>query len=289
MRELFDFFIRNSKWFVFAFFVVISCMLLFQGNPYQHHVYLTSANSVSSAVYETSHNVTSYFNLREINEDLNRRNAFLEQEVINLREDLQKYAEIDFKDTLIADNGVAHYDFIVAHVINNSISKPYNYLTLDKGSKDGVRAELGVVDQNGVVGIVSVVGKRSARVISLLNPDFRLSCKIKGSEHFGSLVWDCNDPTIALLEELPRHTIYKPGDTVVTSGYSAVFPPGLPVGLILDDDKDHNENFFTLKVRLFADFTALSNVQIVMNNYGEELAEIEQRNADTKNKKDKRK
>lgn len=264
-------------------------MLLFQGNPYQHHVYLTSANSVSSAVYETSHNVTSYFNLREINEDLNRRNAFLEQEVINLREDLQKYAEIDFKDTLIADNGVAHYDFIVAHVINNSISKPYNYLTLDKGSKDGVRAELGVVDQNGVVGIVSVVGKRSARVISLLNPDFRLSCKIKGSEHFGSLVWDCNDPTIALLEELPRHTIYKPGDTVVTSGYSAVFPPGLPVGLILDDDKDHNENFFTLKVRLFADFTALSNVQIVMNNYGEELAEIEQRNADTKNKKDKRK
>ena len=187
------------------------------------------------------------------------------------------------------DSGVTHFNFIVAHVINNSISRPYNYLTIDKGSNDGLRAELGVVDQNGVVGIISVVGKRSSRVISLLNPDFRLSCKIKGSEHFGSLVWDGNDPTTALLEELPRHTIYKPGDTVVTSGYSAVFPPGLPVGLILDDDKDHNENFFTLKVKLFADFTALSNVQVVMNNYGEELAEIEQRNSDDKSKKDKRK
>ncbi|MBP2691960.1 MAG: rod shape-determining protein MreC [Muribaculaceae bacterium] len=289
MRELFDFFIRNSKWFVFAIFVVISCMLLFQDNPYQRHVYLTSANSVSSAVYQISHNVTSYFNLRDINEDLNRRNAALEQEVVNLRESLQKYAEAEFKDTLVVDSGVTHFNFIVAHVINNSISRPYNYLTIDKGSNDGLRAELGVVDQNGVVGIISVVGKRSSRVISLLNPDFRLSCKIKGSEHFGSLVWDGNDPTTALLEELPRHTIYKPGDTVVTSGYSAVFPPGLPVGLILDDDKDHNENFFTLKVKLFADFTALSNVQVVMNNYGEELAEIEQRNSDDKSRKDKRK
>ncbi len=234
MRELFDFFIRNSKWFVYAFFAVASCLLLFQGNPYQHHVFLTSANSVTSAVYEVGNNVTSYFNLRDINEDLNRRNAALEKEVINLREKLQLYSENDFSDTLVVDDGVDHFDFIVAHVINNSISKPYNYLTLDKGSDDGVKPELGVIDQNGVVGIVSVVGRKNARVISLLNPNLRLSCKIKNSDHFGSLVWDGNDPTMALLEELPRHTTYEPGDTIVTSGYSAVFPPGLPVGIILD-------------------------------------------------------
>lgn len=286
MRELFDFFIRNSKWFVYAFFVVASCMLLFQGNPYQHHVYLTSANAVSSAVYEAGSNVTSYFNLRDINEDLNRRNAALEKEVINLREKLQQYAEVEFSDTLVPDSAVDHFDFIVAHVINNSISKPYNYLTIDKGFDDGVRAELGVIDQNGVVGIVSVVGKKNARVISLLNPNLRLSCKIKNSDHFGSLVWDGNDPTMALLEELPRHTVYNPGDTIVTSGYSAVFPPGLPVGIILDDNRDHNENFFTLKVRLFADFAALGNVQIVTNNYSEELAAIEHR--DSGNDKNRR-
>lgn len=285
MRELFDFFIRNSKWFVFAFFVVMSCTLLFQGNPYQHHVYLTSANALSSSVYETSHEVTSYFNLRDINEDLNRRNADLQKEVINLREALTRYAEAEYTDTLVPGEGVDHFDFIVAHVINNSISKPYNYLTLDKGEADGVKPELGVIDQNGVVGIVSVTGPHSSRVISLLNPDFRLSCKIKGSEHFGSLVWDGNDPTTALLEELPRHTVYNPGDTIVTSGYSAVFPPGLPVGIVLDDERNHNENFFTLKIRLFADFTALNNVQIVTNNYSAELADVEQRNApDPKNR-----
>ena len=285
MRELFDFFIRNSKWFVYALFVVASCMLLFQGNPYQHHIYLTSANAVSSAVYETANNVTSYFNLRDINEDLNRRNAALEKEVINLREKLQQYSEKEFSDTLVPDAGTDHFDFIVAHVINNSISKPYNYLTIDKGSDDGVKAELGVIDQNGVVGIVSVTGRKNARVISLLNPNLRLSCKIKNSDHFGSLVWDGNDPTTALLEELPRHTVYNPGDTIVTSGYSAVFPPGLPVGIILDDNRDHNENFFTLKIRLFADFTALGNVQIVTNNYGEDLAKIEQRDSDSGKKK----
>ena len=285
MRELFDFFIRNSKWFVYALFVVASCMLLFQGNPYQHHIYLTSANAVSSEVYETANNVTSYFNLRDINEDLNRRNAALEKEVINLREKLQQYSEKEFSDTLVPDAGTDHFDFIVAHVINNSISKPYNYLTIDKGSDDGVKAELGVIDQNGVVGIVSVTGRKNARVISLLNPNLRLSCKIKNSDHFGSLVWDGNDPTTALLEELPRHTVYNPGDTIVTSGYSAVFPPGLPVGIILDDNRDHNENFFTLKIRLFADFTALGNVQIVTNNYGEELAKIEQRDSDSGKKK----
>ena len=285
MRELFDFFIRNSKWFVYALFVVASCMLLFQGNPYQHHIYLTSANAVSSAVYETANNVTSYFNLRDINEDLNRRKAALEKEVINLREKLQQYSEKEFSDTLVPDAGTDHFDFIVAHVINNSISKPYNYLTIDKGSDDGVKAELGVIDQNGVVGIVSVTGRKNARVISLLNPNLRLSCKIKNSDHFGSLVWDGNDPTTALLEELPRHTVYNPGDTIVTSGYSAVFPPGLPVGIILDDNRDHNENFFTLKIRLFADFTALGNVQIVTNNYGEELAKIEQRDSDSGKKK----
>lgn len=275
MHELFNFFIRNSKWFVFAFYMVISCVLLAGDNPYQRHVLLTSANTVSATVYEASNNVTSYFNLRDINEDLNRRNAALEKEVIDLREQLERYREAGYADTMVVDSCVAHFDFIVAGVINNSVSKPYNYLTVNKGTLDGVVPELGVIDQNGVVGIVSAATAHSARVISLLNPNFRLSCKIKGSDNFGSLVWGGEDPEVALLEELPRHTVYHPGDTIVTSGYSAVFPPGLPVGIVLDDDKEHSENFFTLKIRLFADFTALSNVQIVVNNRKDEIVTVE--------------
>ena len=180
------------------FYVVLSCILLFQKNPYQHHVYLTSANAVASGTYSLSNEITSYFNLREINADLNARNAALQQEVVNLREQLDILHEKNFTDTMKVDSTMQHFEFIVAHVINNSVSKPYNYITINKGSNDGLKPEWGVIDQNGVVGIVSNVGPHTARVISLLNPNFRLSCKVKNSDGFGSLdgtaptpLWRC--------------------------------------------------------------------------------------------------
>jgi rod shape-determining protein MreC len=275
VRELIDFFIRNSKWFVFTFFVVISLMMLFNHNPYQQHVYMTSAGKVASSVYKVSNNITSYFNLRENNEDLNRRIADLQCEVLGLREQLQKMQEEYGYDSLTLAPVLRHYDFIVARVINNSVMRPYNYITLNKGSEDGIAPEMGVLDQNGVVGVVNVVGPHASRVISLLNPNFRLSCKIKGNESFGSLVWDGQDPQYALLEELPRHTVFQRGDTVITSGYSAVFPEGIPVGIVEQGDEKHNENFFTLKVRLLSDFSRLNNVQVVINHDAEEIRAIE--------------
>ncbi|MDE6453163.1 MAG: rod shape-determining protein MreC [Muribaculaceae bacterium] len=275
MHELFAFFARNSKWLVFAIYVVVSIMLLAGGDPYHRHLYLTSANSVTASVYEFSNNATGYFNLRERNADLNRRNAELQSEVLALQGRLQRILEETSTDTMRLDSGVVPFRFIVADVVNNSIARPYNYLTLNKGTLDGVRPEMGVIDASGVVGIVSVVGPHSARVISLLNPNFRLSCKLRGSDNFGSLVWDGRDPEVAMLEELPRHTVYQPGDTVVTSGYSAVFPAGLPVGIVLDDDYNDHENFFTLKVRLLSDFAALNNVQIVMSDFSGEYKALE--------------
>ena len=266
MHELFSFFIRWSKWFVFVFFVALSCALLFSGNPYQHHVYLTSANSVTSGIYNMRNGVASYFDLREINEDLNLRNAALESEVLALREQIREADARIQSDTMRLPGVLAQYNFVVAHVISNSIARPYNYITINKGTADGIAPEMGVIDRNGVVGIVNVTGPHSARVISLLNPHFKLSCKIKGSEHFGSLVWDGNDPTVALLEELPRHTVFSPGDTIVTSGYSAVFPEGIPVGYVMEDQRRHDENFFTLRVKLSTDFTTLSNVQVVVDS-----------------------
>lgn len=275
MHELFTFFARNSKWFVFAVYVVLSIMMLVGGDPYHRHIYLTSANRVTASVYDFSNNATGYFNLRERNADLNRRNAELQSELLALRERIQLMAEQQCTDTMPLDSGMMPFRFVVANVINNSIARPFNYLTLNKGERDGVRPEMGVIDASGVVGIVSVVGSRSARVISLLNPHFRLSCKLKRSDSFGSLVWDGRDPEVALLEELPRHTVYSPGDTVVTSGYSAVFPPGLPVGIVLDDDYNDHENFFTLKVKLLSDFTSLNNVQIVVSDISAELKSLE--------------
>lgn len=276
MRELFNFFLRHGKWLVFLIYITLGCILLFRGNPYQHHIFLTSANAVTAGVYGFTNNVTSYFGLREINEDLNRRNADLQLEVIALQEELKKFQENLGVDTSrLATPILRHFDMKVAHVINNSIARPYNYITINKGRLDGIAPEMGVIDQNGVVGVVNVVGDHTSRVISLLNPHFRLSCKVKGSDGFGSLVWDGIDPGVALLEELPRHTVFTPGDTVITSGYSAVFPEGIPVGTVMPDETPHNENFFTLKIRLLADFSTLSNVQVIVNNMKDELLEVE--------------
>lgn len=275
MKEFFEFFRRFSKWLVLLFYVALSCMLLYQSDPYRHHLFLTSASTLSGSLYKAGHNITSFFSLREVNEDLNSRNAVLEAEVLNLREEINRMRLAGFTDTMPTPDSVAHFDFIVANVINNSIHHAHNYVTLDKGMLDGVAPEMGVIDHSGVVGTVSAVGPHYSRVISLLNPNFRLSCKIKNSENFGSLVWDGINPGEALLEELPRHTVFHPGDTVVTSGYSAVFPPGLPVGTIMPDDREHKENFFTLRVSLFADFSRLSNVQIVVDHHAEELKAVE--------------
>ena len=187
MRNLLDFILRYSSWLVFLFYVVISCTLLFQKNPYQHYIYLTSANKVSSMVYNATSNVTSYFYLHDINEDLQHRNASLELEVIDLRKQIQKYQEALTAADIELDSALMPYDFIIAHVISNSISRTHNYITIEKGALDSIRPEMGVVDQNGVVGMVNIVGDHTARVISLLNPKMRLSCKVKGREYFGSL------------------------------------------------------------------------------------------------------
>ncbi len=276
MRNLLDFFIKYSKWFIFIIYVIISCMLLFNNNPYQHYIYLTSANKVSSLVFKTSGMVTSYFHLHDINDDLQRRNASLESEVIWLRKELARRQENIIADSIARDSSLMQFDFILAHVISNSVSRANNYITIEKGKLDSVKPEMGVVDQNGVVGIVNIVGDHSARVISLLNPKMRLSCKVKGREYFGSLVWDGKSPHEALLEEMPRHEKFKKGDTIVTSGYSAVFPEGIPVGTIISHEKEHDDNFYALRIKLFTDFTTLSTVRVIRNNMKDELMAIQE-------------
>ena len=276
MRNLLDFFLKYSKWFIFIIYVIISCMLLFNGNPYQHYIYLTSANKVSSLVFKTSSMVTSYFHLHDINEDLQRRNASLESEVICLNKELARYREEAIADSLSRDSSLVQFDFIIAHVISNSVSRANNYITIEKGRLDSIKPEMGVVDQNGVVGIINVVGDHSARIISLLNPKMRISCKVKGREYFGSLVWDGKSPHEAILEEMPRHEKFKKGDTIVTSGYSAVFPEGIPVGTIISHEKEHDDNFYALRIKLFTDFTTLSTVRVIRNNMKDELMQLQE-------------
>ena len=275
MQSLIYFLVKARPWILLVIYIVASLALLFRNNPYQHSVWLTSANAVSSSLYETANGVTSYFKLREINEDLNRRNAMLELEVLSLKNRLRHYSDMEFAINEPVDSSLSRYTFYLAHVINNSINRPDNYLTIDRGELDGIKPEMGVVDRNGIVGIVNVVGPHSARIISFLNSNLRISCKVKGYEQVGSLVWDGKKPDEAILEELPRHAVFNPGDTIVTSGYSTVFPEGVPVGVVLKNLEDYDENFFALRVRLFTDFSTLSTVRIIADNMKEELRRTE--------------
>lgn len=285
MENLIYFFLRWRPWMLFAIYMVVGSMLLFNNNPYQHSVYLTSANSVTSTVYKASNGVTSYFNLHDINEDLQRRNAELELEILGLKDQIQRFEEMELSAKYVPDSIFRRYDFVVAHVINNSVSRPHNYITLNKGELDGIRPDMGVIDQNGVVGKVNVVGPHSARVISLLNDNLRISCKIKGAQQVGSLVWDGEDSRYALLRELPRHATFHKGDTIITSGYSTTFPEGVPVGVIEREMKEIDDNFFTLRIKLFTDFSQLSTVRIIIDNMAEELKIVELDPEETKTTK----
>lgn len=236
---------------------------------------MTSAGRLSAGVYDLAHNITSYFSLREINEDLQVQNARLEEELLGMKAQLQLYRERYYADTMSVIDSLRPYRFIIASVINNSVHRPYNYITINKGSADGLRPEMGVVDQNGIVGVVNVVGDHYSRLISLLNPNFRLSCKVKGNEAFGSLVWNGDNTQEALLEELPRHTIYNTGDTVITSGYSAMFPEGIPVGIVTGNEKTIDDNFYTLRVRLLTDFSRLSTVRVIASDIAAQIKAVE--------------
>lgn len=274
MRNLLNFLIRYGTWILFAFYVVISCVLLFSHNSFQQSVFLTSANGVSSAVFGTTSEVTGYFHLRSINESLQASNAVLENEVLNLR---HQVAELQTKlsDTLEFDNIPQRFDYVSATVINNSVRHPRNYFSINRGYLDGVEKGMGVVDQNGIVGIVNVTGKHTARVISLLNETQHFSVKVKDTNFIGSLAWKGGDSSIGYMEQVPRHAKFHVGDTVVTSGYSNTFPPDIPVGIVMNRIKGSDDNFFIIKLRLTSDFKALSTVRVIKDEYKAELDSLE--------------
>ena len=248
MRNLLDFLVKYNYWFLFILLEAASFVLLFRFNHYQQSVFFTSTNVLAGKLYEAQSSITSFFHLKEVNEDLLDRNMQLEQRIaalertlLDMKSDTSSYHSLD---SVPAGSG---YRLYKAHVVKNSINRLDNYLTLDRGSADSLRPEMGVVNANGVVGIVYKTTPHYALVISLLNSKSSLSCKIQGSNYFGYLKWEGGDTQYAYLRDLPRHAEFNVGDTVVTSGYSAVFPPGLLVGVIdeMSDSHDASERWTT--------------------------------------------
>lgn len=274
MRNLINFLLKYNYWFLFIILEVASFVLLFRFNRYQQSSYFTSANTVVGAVYEVSGGISSYFHLKSVNEDLLDRNMLLEQQITNLEKALKERQVDSVTVSSIRQMPQNDYQLFKAHVIKNSLTQPDNYITLDKGSSSGIRPEMGVVD-DGIVGIVYETSPSYSVVISVLNSKSNISCKIIGSDYFGYLKWEHGDSRYAYLKDLPRHAEFNLGDTVVTSGFSTVFPEGIMVGTV-DDMADSNDGLsYLLKIKLATDFGKLSDVRVVARNGQEEQMKLE--------------
>ena len=275
MRNLLNFLLKYNYWLLFILLEVICFVLLFRFNNYQQSVFFTSANVVAGKVYEVSGGISSYFHLKSVNEDLLDRNMALEQQITNLENRLKDYRIDSITMNSIRYLEQADYKIFKAHVIRNSLNQADNYITLDKGPSAGIRPEMGVIDGNGVVGIVYKTSPSYSLVISVLNSKSSISCKIIGSEYFGYLKWEYGDSRYAYLKDLPRHAEFNLGDTVVTSGYSTVFPAGVMVGTV-DDMSDSNDGLsYLLKIKLATDFGKLGNVRVISRNGQGEQRELE--------------
>ena len=169
------------------------------------------------------------------------------------------------------------YDIYRADVINNSLTHVDNYITIDKGENDGIRPEMGVINGNGVVGIVYQTSANYSVVIPILNSKSSISCKIKRSDYFGFLKWDGGSSEYATVKDMPRHSLFSLGDTIVTSGHSAVFPGGIPIGTVEDMSDSHDGLSYLLKVKLFTDFGRLNDVRVIAQKGQEEQIELEQK------------
>lgn len=275
MRNLLNFFIRNSHWWLFLLLVGVSFFFILQDSAYQRSIYLSSANKITGSVYQLSSSLISYTGLKTENEDLTRVMADMEARIQSLEEYIRNNMSVTSEAVLSDSLSVAQYSFIQAQVVNNSVSRSDNYITVNKGRADGIAPDMGVISATGAVGVVSMVSDHFSVIIPILNSKSRLSCMIRHSGHFGPLTWDGTNPRYAWLKNQPRHVLFQTGDTIVTSSFSSIFPPGIMVGTVAGSKKENNDNFNSLKVDLSTDFYTIKNVLVVKNSTQNEQLTLE--------------
>lgn len=247
--------------------------MIVNNREYQKSVFLSSSNSLVSEIYEWNNSVVEFFKLRAANDNLSAENTALKNHIIKLQNELTTLRP-EAKDSIhFRIPPEMEYQFISAKVINSSTNKLQNYITLNKGAVDGVRVDMGVISDEGVVGIVKTVSNRFSVVIPVLNPKIEISCKFKRSNYSGPLKWSGEDYRFANLNDIARHVELSLGDTLITSGLTSTFPEGIPVGNIEDFKIKESDAYYKIKVKLAVNFRTLSHVKVI--NY---LNYKEQRN-----------
>jgi rod shape-determining protein MreC len=270
MERLFLFFYQYRAFFTFLVLELICAWLIIENNQYQGARFFNSSNSAVASLNTFSQGVREYFLLRNINSTLAEENAYL-------RSRLEQYAQLQnvTHPHVITDSAaIEQFDFVSAKVINNSVNRATNYLTINKGSLDSIAPGMGVISPLGVVGKVKNVSNHFSVVTSILHKDVRVSVVLKRTRDFGSAHWDGIDPDFMKLDFIPRHVKPLKGDTVITSGYSSVYPEGIMVGVI-EDIKTNERLYYDLTIKLSQDFRKLSYVEVVRSNLKQELDSLE--------------
>ena len=273
MRSLFRFLLRNYFIIMFLALEAFSFSLLVSYNNYQRVTFINSTNNVVGTIYERLSHLDDYFSLTRTNAQLAAENAALRTQ-LQRRIMLQERNPVMRPDTVDAPA----YVFTAAKVISNSVNKQFNYITINKGSRQGIKQDMGIICPEGVVGVITNVSPNYATGLSLLNKRFSIPAKITKNNYFGNLVWDGEHTNTADLKEIPFHITVNVGDTVVTSGYSSIFPEGIMIGTITKWDQANGTNFYNIKVELTTNFRTLKYVEVVQNSKQAELKKLESNN-----------
>ena len=272
MQQIFNFVFKNSYRMLFLLLLGISISLTIQSHSYHKSKIINSANFLSGGVYQRMNNVEEYFSLTIQNEELAKENARLKSLLFN-QKDSTKIQEID------SIFGVKKFNIIESKVIKNSYSVHENYLTLNTGSKQGVKRDMGVINSLGIVGVIENTSTNYATVLSILNTNkLKFNAKIKKSGHFGSLTWNGKSTGFVQLIDVPRLAQVRKGDTIVTGGQSEIFPENINIGAIEKVYIDDETNFYVIDIRLFNDMTSLGYVYIIKNKDTPEIKELEKAN-----------
>jgi rod shape-determining protein MreC len=268
MQQIFNFIYKNSNRLLFLLLLGISLFLTIQSHSYHRSKVISSANFLSGGVYERINNVSEYLNLRTQNDALAQENAKLR----SLLFDVKDTASILKLDSI---KGLHPTDIVVSKVIHNSFNSHENYLTLNSGSLQGVKPDMGVINSMGIVGIIDNTSTNYATVVSILNIKSQINAKLKKSNHFGSLGWNGKSTGYVQLTDIPRLAAIRKGDTIVTGGESVIFPENINIGTVDRIYIDNQTNYYTLDVKLFNDMTNLGHVYIIKSKGREEIINLE--------------
>lgn len=271
MRNLIHFFIKYTFFFLFLLLEVFAFFLIVSNNSYQRSAFISSSNGFTSSILSAVSNATSYIGLKNENQQLAKENAILRSKLV----ESNLWSERNFKSH---SDTIRHqfYTYKEAQIISNSFQNRNNFLILDKGSIDGIETEMGVISSNGIVGIVNDVSDHFCSVISILHKKSAIDVKITSNGYTGTTYWNGDKYTMGELKNIPSHTILSKGDTIVTSGNSAIFPPEIQVGYIKEYNLRKGQNFFDIEFEYSVDYNKIHNVYIIHNIRKEEIQKMKE-------------